>query len=256
MRLAFVTALLLASNAAVAHDFWIEPSTFRPRPGATVSVSLRVGEHFEGDPVPRSPAIERFAVIQDGREEEISGTIGLDPAGWIQAGPTSAVIVYRSEPSSIELPASRFEEHLREVGLERVIALRKQRGEQNEAGREIFSRCAKAILHGQSPSNAITRPAGLRYEIVPLDAALRTSPFRGRVLFEGKPLAGALVVAMFKDDPRVRLTMRSNARGEFGFMSARRGVWLVTSVHMVRAPRLSRADWESLWASLTFTNGD
>ena len=30
------------------------------------------------------------------------------------------------------------------------------------------------------------------------------------------------------------------------------GVWLVKAVHMVPAPAASGADWESLWASLTF----
>jgi len=32
----------------------------------------------------------------------------------------------------------------------------------------------------------------------------------------------------------------------------RPGVWLVKVVHMVPAPKDTGADWESLWASLTF----
>ena len=30
------------------------------------------------------------------------------------------------------------------------------------------------------------------------------------------------------------------------------GVWLAKAVHMVVPPRLTRGDWESFWASLTF----
>jgi hypothetical protein len=30
------------------------------------------------------------------------------------------------------------------------------------------------------------------------------------------------------------------------------GVWLIKCVHMVEAGWFSRADWQSLWASLTF----
>jgi hypothetical protein len=243
-----LAAALVAAAALQAHDFWIEPSTFHPTPGAAVSVSLRVGEHFAGEPVPRSPLIATFVLIQNGREEEISGADGLDPAGFIQAdGRAPAVIAYRSKPSYVELPPDRFEAYLREHGLERILALRARRGERSDPGRELFSRCAKALLNG-----SFTRPAGLRFEIVPEDASLSVSPFRGRLLFDGKPLAGALVVATYRDDPRVRLKMRSNLEGRFAFTSPRRGVWLVTSVHMIEAARFSKADWESLWASVTF----
>lgn len=248
-----LAAAFVAAAALHAHDFWIEPSSFHPTPGAAVSIGLRVGEQFAGDPVARSPFIERFTVIEGDREEEISGIDGQDPAGWIQAsGRVPSIIVYRSKPSPVELPADRFEAYLRENGLEKIIALRRTRGEQNEPGREIFSRCAKSILNGRIRSSAITKPVGLPYEIVPEDPVISTAPFRGRVLFDGKPLAGALVTATFRDDPRVRLQMRSNPQGRFAFTSPRRGVWLVTSVEMVKAPALSRADWESLWASLTF----
>ncbi len=51
--LAFAAAVLMATARAQAHDFWIEPSTFHPAPGAMVSVGLRVGQNFIGDPVPR-----------------------------------------------------------------------------------------------------------------------------------------------------------------------------------------------------------
>jgi len=32
----------------------------------------------------------------------------------------------------------------------------------------------------------------------------------------------------------------------------RPGLWLIKAVHMVPAPEGSGAEWESLWASLTF----
>jgi uncharacterized GH25 family protein len=72
------------------------------------------------------------------------------------------------------------------------------------------------------------------------------------VLHEGKPLADALVVAMLRGDGSVRLTTRSDARGAFSFELPRGGVWLIKSVHMIKASFFSEADWDSLWASLTF----
>jgi uncharacterized GH25 family protein len=71
-------------------------------------------------------------------------------------------------------------------------------------------------------------------------------------LYDGKPLAGALVVALLRSDPSVKLTVRTGAQGAFSLALPRGGVWLVKSVHMVRASFFSDADWYSLWASLTF----
>ena len=73
-----------------------------------------------------------------------------------------------------------------------------------------------------------------------------------RVLHQSKPLAGALVVAMHRDDPSLRMRARTDARGRVAFALPKDGVWLIRSVHMVEAPAGSGADWESLWASLTF----
>lgn len=246
-RFVFCAALLLLAPALRAHDFWIEPSSFAPPAGATVAVRLRSGENLEGKPAVRSSKwIERFVVRQDGREKPIDGIEGSDPAGWLIASGTSpAVIAYRSRPTMITLAAARFTAYLREHGLERIVELRAKRGDTTKPGRELFSRCAKAQLRG-----VVREPVGLRYEIV-ADAQSATS-FRGRVLFEGKPLAGALVLAQSKRNPAAPLSVRSDANGAFSFTLDGRGLWLVKSVHMVAAPPKSGADWESLWASLTF----
>jgi uncharacterized GH25 family protein len=73
-----------------------------------------------------------------------------------------------------------------------------------------------------------------------------------RIVFERKPLSGALVVAMNRDDPEKQLSARSDEKGRVAFDLPRGGAWLVKAVHMVAAPARSGADWESLWASLTF----
>jgi uncharacterized GH25 family protein len=254
-QIALAAALLLAAGDVYAHDFWIEPSTFHPPPGSTVAVGLRVGQNFIGDAVPRfASSIEQFVVRQAGSEQPINGSENIDPAGWLRAdGQSTAVIAYRSAGSFVELPAEKFEDYLRQEGLERIIDIRAKRGQRDKPGRERFYRYAKALLTGEQPSAAVTQPLGLPYEIVPDDdPTARLARFGGRVLYDGKPLAEALVVAMLRSDPSVRLTVRSDARGAFSFVLPRAGVWLVKSVHMVKASFFSDADWDSLWASLTF----
>jgi uncharacterized GH25 family protein len=254
-RVILVAALLLFADKLQAHDFWIEPSTFHPAPGQTVAVGLRVGQNYIGDAVPRfSRLIENFFIRQGGSDQMIEGSDGIDPAGFLRAdGQATALIAYSSLGSPIELPADKFEEYLRLYGLDEIIRERSRRGERAKPGREIFFRYAKALLSGREPSAAISKPLDFVYEIVPDDdPTARPGPLRGHILYKGKPLGDALVVALWRDDPAVQLMTHSDAQGAFSFVLPRAGVWLIKSVHMVRAGFFSSADWESLWASLTF----
>lgn len=248
-------AALLVAQPARAHDFWIEPSTFTPRAGVLVAVHLKVGQDFVGDPVPRqSSSIDRFFVRQNGVDGNVGGANNIDPAGFFRAdGEATAAIGYSSNGSSTELPPDRFEDYLRQYGLNAIIEERLRRGEKAKPGRERFYRYAKALLGGAAKSAAAMQALGFAYEIVPGDDPTATAgPLRGRILYDGKPLTGALVEALWRDDPSIRLSARSDAQGAFVFVLPRPGVWLIKSVHMVRAGFFASADWDSLWASLTF----
>ena len=254
-RLACAAAVLLAAASARAHDFWIEPSTFHPAPGATVAVGLRVGQDFIGDPVPRLSAyISAFSVRQNGKDQDVGGTDRIDPAGFLRAdGSATAIISYASTGAYIELPPGEFEDYLRLYGLDDIVASRAARGEHDKIGRERFYRYAKALLTGVAPSAGVAKPLGLDYEIVPdEDPTARLAPFHGRILYEGKPLAGAQVVALLHGEPTVHVETHSDAQGGITLPLPRPGIWLIKSVHMVRAGFFSSEDWDSYWASLTF----
>jgi uncharacterized GH25 family protein len=256
-RAATVVALAIAAPA-FAHDFWIEPTTFRPPVGSSVGVALRVGQNFRGDPVPRDPqAIEKFVVVSSVGEQEVGGRPARDPAGIASiADPGWAVVGYRSRPKGIELAAEKFEQYLKEEGLESVIAARASRGESQKPGKEIYSRCAKALLDGNAAGGrGFDRVIGQRLELVPEKSPTEARGARAlpvRLVFEGKPLAGALVVAINRENPEKRVSARSDKAGQVELSLATAGIWLVKAVHMVPAPPASGADWESLWASLTF----
>jgi uncharacterized GH25 family protein len=243
---------------AFAHDFWIEPSTFHPDPGSTVGLGLRVGQNLSGDPVARNAQlIERFTVVSKaGSEIEVRGIDGREPAGLFAAAEKGLYLAgYRSKAAPVDLPAGKFEKYLLEEGLESIITLREKRGEQTKDGKELYSRCAKSLLiAGNDPHGPFDRELGLTLELIPRrnPYALGERALPIRLVFQKKPLAGVLVVAMSQEDPTQRLTARSNEHGLVSFRFPRRGVWLVKAVHMFRAPASSGADWESLWASLTF----
>jgi uncharacterized GH25 family protein len=258
MRILLFLILAFGARATLAHDFWIEPSTYRPQVGTNVMASLRVGQEFVGDPVARdSSMIERFIVRDGAGERDIAGLERRDPAGYLAVEhPGLAVIGYRSRPKYLEMPADKFEQYLKDEGLEAVIAARKRSGDSLKPSKEIFSRCAKSIIlaDGGGAGARFDTALKFRYEIIP-----KTNPYQMKndelnvvVLYDGKPLPNALVVAVHQEDPSLRLRLRSDGKGRVTFHLPKRGVWLIKSVQMIPAPAGSSADWESLWASLTF----
>jgi uncharacterized GH25 family protein len=261
--LAAALALLLLSASASAHDLWLEPSSFRPKPGEFVAVRIWNGVDFnpETEAVPRTPErIVRFTATGPSGEVAVEGEAMSEPAGaFAPASSGLWIVAYRTNDKLLELSAEKFEEYLKLEGLESVSALRAKRGETDKPSRENFSRCAKALVaagDGKTPKGSDSdKPLGLTLELVagknPYALALG-EPLPVRLLYLGKPLPGALVVAVPKQDPAHKLSARSDAKGAVSFRLDRPGMWMIKAVHAVPAPKDSGVDWESLWASLTF----
>jgi uncharacterized GH25 family protein len=256
--LAAVAALVLSSATVAAHDLWIEPTSFTPAAGALVGVRLRVGDNLQGDPVPRDPTrIAEFVVLDASSRSAIPGRDGGDPAGLLRVTrPGLTVIGYRSHPSPLTLSGPKFTAYLKEEGLESVIALRAARRQTGQPARELFSRCAKALIVSGVPSpDAADARVGC-----PLELMLERNPYAlgasrnvpVQLIYEGRPLAGALVVAFTRDAAAAKFTARTGADGRVSIPVDRPGLWLIKAVHMTPATSGSGADWQSFWASTTF----
>jgi uncharacterized GH25 family protein len=253
-------------GASLAHDFWIRPASFRPKPGEVLNLHLMVGDRFEGEPVVRNDEkIRKFVVVgPDGVEKNVVGRPGDDPAGRYR--PTSEglyVAGYRSKNSAIELSGEKFEAYLREEGLDGISALRKSRGETDKAAKETYSRCAKTLFRvGEGGTQVCDRTLGFDLEIVPTSnpyAAVAGDSFGVRLRFKDRPLSGAAMAALHltrKDDgsrPELRtVDARTDAEGRATFVLDRAGVWMIKCVHMIETEPASGFDFESFWASLTF----
>ncbi len=256
-----VAACVAAASAVgvlTAHDFWVQPSNYTPEPGSALNFRLFVGDHFRGEPFARyASLIERFVVAGPQGEKPTLGLEGSEPAGVARVDQAGLHVAgYRSRHSYAQLGADKFESYLREEGLERVSAVRAEQGESDQPVREAFSRCAKALIQvGPVDARIPDRLLGFRLELL---AELNPYTLKAgdelpvRLVFDGKPLAGALVVFMNRDDPDHPLSGRTDENGRVASVLPTGGLWMVKTVHMVRAPRDLDADWESLWASLTF----
>ncbi len=240
------------------HDLWIEPSTYGPAAGAIVGLRLRVGVDFVGDPVPRDPSLVKQFVFEDesGRRPVV-GRDGSDPAGYMRL-PAAGVVVagYHSHPSTVEQTAEKFNQYLKEEGLDQIVALRASRRHTNAGAREIFSRCAKTLVQaGAAGHGRGDRVLGFTLELVAEQNPYTASPNQDlpiRLVYEGRPLPGTLVVAVNRSDPAEKIATRTDKDGRVRLPLRQRGVWLVKAVHMIPAPAGANADWASYWASLTF----
>lgn len=249
---------VLSLTPLLAHDMWIEPTTFAPQTGEIVGLKLRVGQDLLGDPLPRdSSLINQFIVEDSDGRKPIVGRDGRDPAGFLGvASPGVLIVGYHSNPSSVELTAEKFNQYLKDEGLDAVAALRARRNQSSAKAHEIFSRCAKSLVLSGSPSAGQgDRVLGFPLELVAernpyLMRAVDELPFR--LTYESRPLPGALVVAMNRLNPSEKLSVRTDKDGRARFRLHPGGMWLVKAVHMIPAPAASGAEWASYWASLTF----
>jgi uncharacterized GH25 family protein len=251
-----VLACILAAAAAHAHESWVEPATFRIEEGGRLPVRVCVADGFEGWSLARDPSrIAEFVAVGQGAGTPVMGLDGSDPAGVVRLTESGDyVIVYRSHPTPLRVPPPEFDAFLREKGLDEVLRSRGKGRATASPVREAYARHSKALVRvGNARGRPVDREIGLALELL-AEPGRPGDPdgWTFRLLHRGRPLAGALVVATRLGNADGELEARSGSDGRARFALRGPGVWRVASVHMMPAPPRSGADWQSLWASLTF----
>lgn len=258
--LRFWLILAAAPAAAHAHEFWIEPCSYRPPADSVVRISMRLGERFAGSPVLYDAEhFENFELAGPAGATPVVGRSGGVTAFGRVGPPGTYVLGCRSRRYYNAMTARRFDEYLTEEGLGHVVELRKQLGEGDKAGHEAYVRFAKSILTvGERTESGFDRKLGDVLEFIPDQhpAALgRDRKLSVLLLYRGRPLAGATVAAVSRGAPERLLKDVTNCDGRACFALPEPGVWMLTSIHMVRTGSDPQADWESYWAALTFEVG-
>jgi uncharacterized GH25 family protein len=280
MRKAF--PLLLLATAALAHEFWLQPVSFRVAVGAVVPLKLLVGEGFKGETWPRPTRrvrrFVRFGPAGAADSTDLRPALLADSVAPALRCPTAGtqLVVLTSAPSFIELPADKFTAYLREEGLDNALRHRQQQGETStKPGREAYRRCAKTLVLATASARTPASPADTTYRRVlglPLELVPEQNPFRlragasltVRVLRGGQPVPGALV-QVWEAQPMPEQTgspsvapthfsTRANNNGRVLLRLSGNGPYLVAANFTEPAPATlaSRADWLSTWATLTF----
>ena len=256
---------------AQAHEFWLAPASAPLSPGGSASLSLLVGEMFTGELVGFSK--EQTAGLRQYTADGVKDLQAMVPARPVAAlplplaKPGTYLIAYESQPNFISLSADKFHAYLRDEGLDFIKARRDAEGTAERPGRERYRRFVKTLLDVREPLSAGTAlastaeatfstRAGQQLELVPLSDPLRLpvgEALAVQVLFEGRPLAGALLKAWHKRSGQL-LTVRATT-GSDGIVTVNlpyAGPWMISVVHMVAATGVKDTDWDSLWGNLSF----
>lgn len=256
---------LVVVGAAQAHDMWLQPKSFGQPTSGPSAVAFQVGHG--PDRQRWAVDISRVAALRSvGPKGAVDQKAALKPGALAQdvplrlVGDGTHVIVLQSLYAQSELPAQRFNDYLKQEGLTPAIEARQKAGTTMTLGREIYSRRAKALVEVGPLTSVrqthVTRPVGLSLEIVPelnpYDLK-RSDSLPVRVIFEGRPLAGALVKLTNLDfDSRPVESHLTDASGRAVFQAPRTGVWLLNVVWTKPIKGNPKAEFETTFSSLTF----
>jgi len=141
-----------------------------------------------------------------------------------------------------------------------VLEQRQRTHQMDADGSENYSRHSKALVQVRAPhaesSPLVTQPVGMTLEIVPdVDpyAAPRPASLPVHVLFEGKPLSGALIkLTNLDQDAEPVETHVTSADGGSRFMMPDRGRWLLNVIWSKPMPASRETDFETWFSSLSF----
>ena len=238
------------------------PRSFLVSPGSTTLLTLTVGENFVGDQVAfTSPLVASLRQYSLGKAVDLRDRVPANeqlpelPVVVSQAG--TYLVAFDTHPSQLVLSADKFHAYLHEEGLDFIIKSREAAGNAALPGRERFRRNIKTLLQAGTRGDATYAVrTGQKLEIVPLanpSAQKRGGDMAFQVLFDGKPLANALVKSWHKRGGQTLIIRTiTNGEGKVTVALPWSGAWMVSVVHMVPVTDSQDHDWDSYWGNLTF----
>jgi uncharacterized GH25 family protein len=257
----------LFAASAMAHDFWIQPNEYWVSPSSAVAFSLQVGHgpFRQRSPIPLGRIARFEAIGMDGSRIELRDRLQLggqaDDGHFAFSKPGTYVLVMETDArAQSHLPALRFNDYLKVEGLTPALEQRERTRRMGADGSENYSRRAKSLVQVGPPEAAtqaqVARPLGLPLEIVPEQnpySVRQSTVLPVRVIFEGQPLAGALVKLTNLEHDEAPLEMHLTDRdGRARFAMPTHGAWLLNVIWTKVLPDTLETDFETVFSSLSF----
>jgi uncharacterized GH25 family protein len=230
-------------------------------------LTLQVGHgpFRQRSPIPLNRITRFEAIAPNGTVIDLRGSLHL--AGNTEDGDfrflnpgTYVLMLETDDRAQSHLPAIRFNDYVRSEGLTPALELRKRMHRMDADGSENYSRLAKSIVQvgtlDAGSQAQVTKPLGL-----PLEIVLERSPYSApplanlpvRVIYQGRPLAGALVKLTNLEHDAAPLEMQLTDRaGRVSFTMPHDGTWLLNVIWTTPQPPSRETDFETIFSSLSF----
>jgi hypothetical protein len=243
-----------------AREFWLQPDKFIFKPGENLTLGFNVGVNFIGGPwnlgkqaitrlqhLHLNKSINLLPLIKEGDKKPL--TVPLQEEG-------THMILMESNNAIIESESERFNEFLKEEGLDDVYDQRQKTNTLNSPAKEFYSCHTKLVVQvGDRKDETYKKADGFPIEIIPEQnpyALKKGDPVRFRIMYQGKPLFGARVKVWNRFNNRTTLqNIYTEKNGVIETRVSNPGPWMVTVVKMVPS-KLAGADWQSHRMSLVF----
>ncbi len=258
-----ITALMLVfltTQFVQSHEFWLQPKKFRYAVGEEMSVDFMVGENFEGEPWDlKRHKIEKLDLSHLTKTLDLRSQVnpeGKEKLKYKFAEEGTYLLSMQSNQAYIELDANKFNDYLKEDGLDNVLEIRTKTNTLDKPSKEFYSRYVKLLVQsGNKTDDSYKKKTGMRIEIVPQQNPylLKSGDYlQCLVLFDGKPSAHQMVKIWNKiGNTTFQQNNYTENDGTIKFPISSKGPWMVSTVKMIPSEKPG-ADWQSFWSSLVF----
>lgn len=257
---------LIAAIGAQAHEFWIQPQSYRLVSGETLNADVRVGVDFSGNTMPYlKKTINEFNITDPSNSRPIEGRLGDMPA--VQTTPSSdglQILNLFSTSSMLTWDAfEEFDEFVNLHGMGWVLDRHAERGLPDTGFKEAYTRFVKSLV-AVGDGTGQDRYLGMFFELVAganpyTDDISAGMPIT--VLYRGEPLPEKQVDLFYRDEAGelTRLSVESDAQGTAMVPNLGAGEYMVNVVHMIEPfeadTERTGIVWHSLWGSITYAIG-
>lgn len=261
---------MLLPNVSFAHDFWLAPKMFQNqiKPDASltlVPVAVMIGHPKDQMSWPVNPhrIVSLRSIGEDGitdqqasvevyaLREQLPVTLRAEGLHVLTIETTHSVSV---------LEADKFNAYVEEEGITPIQNDRVQKQALKTSGREIYSRRGKALIQVGKPSANTSmkalKPIGMTLEIVPTVNPYLLQPgepFVSEIYYRGKLMSGVSIGLVSLDTEAGHIkTIVSDKSGRVSFPRPEQGGWMLHAVWSDPMETSNRAEYDTVFSSLSF----
>ncbi len=251
---------------AQAHEFWIQPLSYRLAAEEPLIADVRVGQEFGGNQLAYIPStINALNITNADGTDKIVGRIGDIPAINILPETGGLQILNLFSTSSVLTwdEFQGFDEFVNLHGMGWVLDRHTERGLPDVGFKEAYTRFVKTLV-AVGDGAGQDRFTGMFFELVAGKNPYTDDMSDGMpitIMFKGQPLPDKQVDLFFRDTAGelTRISVQSNAEGLAIIPNIGDGEYMINVVHMIEPfpedQERTGVVWHSLWGSITFAIG-